>query len=197
MRKFARVPLVCAVLLFATFGHAQQFDVAVGGSTLMSTQNTTASLAYLPPPEKVGLYPSVSIDRIFKNHFGYNAEFSFRYHKGIYNNFQEYRPYLYDFNALYGRRVAKKTTAELMAGAGGQTTLFYNLSGSCGYSSGCAARVNSTHFLMHVGGGISYNVWRNFFVRPEAHYYRIINNTTDFHSDNVLRLGASVGYTFR
>jgi hypothetical protein len=33
-------------------------------------------------------------------------------------------------------------------------------------------------------------------VRPEAHLYRIVNNTNTFHSDNVLRVGASVGYTF-
>ena len=62
--------------------------------------------------------------------------------------------------------------------------------------SGCSTHLNSNHFLLHVSGGFSYRVWRNFFVRPEAHYYHIFNNTNDFHSDNVLRLGASVGYTF-
>jgi opacity protein-like surface antigen len=196
LRKFALIPPVCAVLLFATFAHAQQFDVAVGGGTLFSTRNITASQAYLPPAEKGGVYPSVSIDRIFKNHFGYNAEFSYRYKRTIYNNYQEYRPFLYDFNALYARHVAKKTKAEIFAGVGGETVLFYNQYGNCIYSSGCINHVDSNHFLMHVGGSVSYNVWRNFFVRPEAHYYRILNNTSDFHSDNVLRLGASVGYTF-
>jgi hypothetical protein len=47
---------------------------------------------------------------------------------------------------------------------------------------------------VHAGFGIRYSLWRNFFIRPEANYYRIFNNT--FHSDNVVRLGASVGYTF-
>jgi hypothetical protein len=55
--------------------------------------------------------------------------------------------------------------------------------------------VNSTQFLFHLGGGIRYNVWRRWFVRPEASYYYIVNNS-NFHSPNVLRLGASVGYTF-
>jgi len=196
LRKFASLMLVCALPVFAALAHAQQIDVAIGGGTLISTKNTTASLTYLPPPEKGGTYPSVSIDRIFKNHFGYSAEVAYRYHQQLYNNYQQFRPIIYDFNAVYARTVAKKTTANLMAGAGGQTVRFYNPYGNCGYSSGCTTHLNSNHFLLHFGVGVQYTVWRNFFVRPEAHFYRIINNTTDFHSDNVLRVGASVGYTF-
>lgn len=188
--------LVCALPGFAALAHAQQFDVAVGAGILESTKNTTASQIYLPPPEKGGIYPSVSIDRIFKNHFGYSAEVAYRYHQGIYNNYQLFRPIIYDFNAVYARQVAKKTTADLMAGLGGQTVRFYSPYGNCPYSSGCVTHLDSNHFLFHLGGGIQYRVWRNVFVRPEAHYYRIVNNTVDFHSDNVFRVGASVGYTF-
>jgi hypothetical protein len=54
--------------------------------------------------------------------------------------------------------------------------------------------VSSTHLLGHVAGGVRYYFWRHFFVRPEAHYYFVINNF-EFHSDNVFRLGASIGYT--
>ena len=187
---------VCALLVVATLAHAQQFDVALGASTLISTKNTTASQGYLPPAEKAGIYPSVSVDRIFKNRFGYNAEVAFRYKQGIFNNYQQFRPVLYDFNAVFAPRLAKKTSADLMAGVGGQTVLFYNPYGNCPYSSGCTTHLDSNHFLLHMGGGIQYRVWRNFFVRPEAHFYRIVNNTIDFHSDNVLRVGASVGYTF-
>ena len=196
MRKFAWLMSVCALPVFAALAHAQQFDVAVGAGILESTKNTTASLAYLPPPEKGGIYPSVSIDRIFKNHFGYSAEVSYRYHYALYNNYQQFRPIIYDFNAVYARQVAKKTSAELMAGAGGQTVRFYSPYSTCPYSSGCSTHLDSNHFLFHLGVGIQYRVWRNVFVRPEAHYYRIVNNTVDFHSDNVFRVGASVGYTF-
>ena len=83
----------------------------------------------------------------------------------------------------------------LLAGAGGQSVIFYNPFGGCGYPA-CNTHLNSNHFLLHAGFGLRYRLWRNFFVRPEANYYRIFNNTADFHSDNVLRLGASVGYTF-
>lgn len=196
MRKLALTISVCALLVFATLVHAQQFDVALGAGTLLSTKNTTASQGYLPPAEKAGIYPSVSVDRIFKNRFGFSAEVAVRAKYAIYNNYQQFRPVLYDFNAVFAPRLAKKTSADLMAGVGGQSVLFYNPYGNCTYSSGCVTHVNSNHFLIHVGGGIRYNVWRNFFVRPEAHFYRIVNNTTIFHSDNVLRVGASVGYTF-
>ncbi len=193
--KFARMMSVCAPLLFATFAHSQQFNVAVGGGTLFSTKNITASEAYLPPGEKGGLYHSVGIERLFKIHYGYSAEFAFRYKEGLYNDYQNFRPLIYDFNAVYATHLAKKTDADVLAGAGGESVIFYPASGNCVYS-GCATHLDSNHFLFHVGLDIRYALWRRFFVRPEANYYRIVNNTIDFHSDNVLRLGASIGYTF-
>ena len=194
LRKFALLLSVCAFLALNAF--AQQVDVAVGAGILISTKNTSASQSYLAPPEKGGIYPSVSLTRIRKSRLGYNAELAFRYKEGIYNNFQQFRPFLYDFNAVFAPRLGKRTIGELMAGVGGQSVLFYSPYGNCPFASGCSTHLNSTHFLMHVGGGVQYRVWRNFFVRPEAHYYRIVNNTDEFHSDNVLRVGASIGYTF-
>lgn len=196
MRKFAFLVLVCVVSVFADLAHAQQFDVAVGGNILESAKNTTASQVYLAPPEKGGLYPSVSVDRIRKNHFGYSAEVAFRYHYALYNYYQQFRPLIYDVNGLYSTHVAKRTTANFMAGIGGQTVLFYSPYGNCLYTTGCSTHLDSTHFLAHLGAGVQYRVWRNFFVRPEAHYYRIFNNADEFHSDNVIRVGASIGYTF-
>jgi hypothetical protein len=197
LRKFARLMSMCAFLpfAFATFAHSQQFDFAVGGGTLFSTRNITASDAYLPPAEKGGVYPSVSIERVFKNHYGYSAEFAFRYHEGSYNDYQKFRPLIYDVNAVYNSRLAKKYTADLQAGLGGQSTFFYYGSGNCSYP-GCATHLDSNRFLLHAGFGLRYALLGRLFVRPEANYYRIINNTVDFHSDNVLRLGASIGYTF-
>jgi hypothetical protein len=196
LRKFALLMSVCALLAFATFAHSQQLDLTVGGGTLISTKNSTASQTYLPPPEKGGTYATVSIDRIYENRFGFSAEGSWRVKQTLYNYFQQYRPVLYDFNAVFAPRLGKKTSGILMAGVGGQSVLFYSPYGGCFYPSGCVTHLNSNHFLMHVGGGINYTVWRHIFVRPEAHYYRIVNNTDVFHSDNVLRVGVSVGYTF-
>ena len=199
LRKFALIPSACAALLFVAFvalAHAQQVDVAVGGGILLSTKNMNASQNYTPPPEKGGIYPSGSFTRIFQNRFGYSAEVATSYKREIYNGYQEFRPILYDANAVFAPRVAKRATADLMAGVGGETVLFYNQYGYCGFSAGCTNHLTSNHFLFHFGGGIRYTVWRHIFVRPEAHLYHIVNNTSDFHSDNVLRVGASVGYTF-
>jgi hypothetical protein len=196
LRKFVLLMSVCALLRFAAVAHAQQIDVAVGAGILESTKNTSASQNFLPPPEKGGLYPSFSFDRIFKNHFGYSAEIAYRYHYALYNYYQQFRPLLYDVNAVFAPTLAKRTNANLMAGLGGQTVLFYSSYGGCYYASGCTTHLDSNHFLLHAGAGIQYRLWRGVFVRPEAHYYHIVNNTTVFHSDNVLRLGASIGYTF-
>jgi hypothetical protein len=195
LRKFALVLSACAVLLFRTFACAQQTDVAVGAGILESSKNSTASVGYLPPAEKGGLYPSFSIVHIRGNHYGYGAEFAYSYKRQLYNGYQAYRPILYDVNAIYAPHLFNKADAELMAGVGGHTVLFYYQYGFCSFSSGCATHVNSTQFLFHLGGGIRYTAWRHLFVRPEAHYYYIVNNS-NFHSGNVLRLGASVGYTF-
>ena len=195
LRKFALFASVCALFVLADFAGAQELDLAVGGSKLFSTKDKTASETFLAPPENEGTYFNVSLLRTFENHFGYSAELVTSYHRPFYNGFQEYRPFIYDLNGVYARHVAKRMTLDLMAGAGGQTVLFYNTYAGCGFPTGCTPRVNSTHFLVHVGAGLRYRVWRGFFVRPEANFYRIFNND-DFHSGNVLRLGASAGYTF-
>jgi hypothetical protein len=195
LRKFALFPSVCAVLLFATFAHAQQVDVAVGGGILFSAKNPNASVAYPPPAEKGGIYPSFGFVRLFKNRFGYSAELATSYKEQVYNGYQGYRPILYDVNAVFAPHLAKRTTANFLAGFGGETVLFYNQVGGCDFPSGCSTHINSNHFQLHLGAGVRYTVWRRFFVRPELNLYHIFDNT-DFHSDNVLRVGASLGYTF-
>jgi len=194
LRRFLSLEFVCALVFLASFAHAQQFDIAAGGSTLWSSKNNSASEAFLPPAEKGGTYPTVWIQRLNEKNRGIAIEGAFRYHEGIYNNFQFYRPFLYDANLVYARRLAAKTRGDFMGGAGAETLLFY-AHGTCGPNGGCAVHVNSTHFLLHAGFGVRYYAWRNIFIRPEVHYYFIPNNY-QFHSDNVFRLGASVGYTF-
>ena len=195
MRRLALIVSAGTVLLFACFAHAQQIDVAVGDSTLVSSKYTGSSQAFLPPGEKGGTYPSFSADVIFKNRIGFSGEVAVRAKQGLYNNYQPFRPILYDFNALIAPRFGDKITAEFMAGVGGESLRFYNANGNCSYPTGCLVHVSSNHLLVHVGGGVRYYFWRSFFVRPEAHLYWIHNNT-QFNSNYVGRVGASVGYTF-
>lgn len=201
MRRFASLNAVFPFLLlanfvFAGFAHAQHIDAAVGGSILWSPKNTTASGGFIPPPEKGGQYPSFSLQYFSGKHFGFYAEGSLRYHEGIYNDYQPYRPILYDFNGVYTNRLAPKTHGDFMAGVGGETLIFYTANGGCGLpAGGCRTYVNATHLLFHAGVGIRYYFFRDVFIRPEAHYYFIPNNY-EFHSNNVFRVGASIGYTF-
>ena len=108
---------------------------------------------------------------------------------------QPYRPILFDFNGVYQPRLSKKVGGDLMAGIGWQSTRFYGYqpTSSCVYFGACYQ--SSNHFLVDMGAGLRYYVWGHVFVRPEAHYYRIFNNTNDYSSDNVIRIGASIGYT--
>jgi len=198
LRKLVLLMSGCAVVALASYARAQEIDLAVGGSTLFSSKPTSASLAYPPPVEKGGNYPFVSAEVIRKNHFGLSAEMAFRYKQGLYNGYQRFRPLLYDVNGVFAPQISDNISADFMAGIGGQSLIFYNRFASCSpsYSGNCPISISSNHFLVHLGGGVRYYFWRNFFARPEAHYYYIVGNTDQFHSSNVLRLGASIGYSF-
>lgn len=194
MRKFLSLEFLFSFLFFAGFAHAQQTDFAIGGSTLWSSKNNDASQAYLPPPEKSGVLPSFTFQHLNERNIGIALEGAFRYHQGVYNGYQYYRPMFFDANLVYSTRMRAKTHADFMGGAGVESLLFYE-HGICVGNNGCRAYVNSNHFLLHGGFGIRYYAFRNIFIRPEVHYYFIPNNF-QFHSDNVFRLGASIGYTF-
>ena len=204
MRKFARITSVCALLLFATLASAQQVDLFAGGNTLFSTSNDTRFSGLPAPSGKRRPLPQRRFRPHLQERTSATAErLAFRYKQAFYNGYQKYRPILYDFNAVlaphfnpFPARISKRTSTIFTAGAGGQTVLYYNPYGNCVYGNGCTTHLNSNHFLLHVSGGFNYRAWRNLFVRPEADYYYIINNTSDFHSNSVLRLGVSVGYTF-
>jgi hypothetical protein len=195
LRKFALLTSACAVLLFAGFASAQQGDITVGGSTLMSFATTTDVASFQRPVEKGGTYLSVGGD-IFhvRGRFGLNVESSWKYRQASYYGYENYRPIFTDANVLYQYKLAKKTGLDLMGGIGVVSNRFELLT-SCG-SPGCVNYTSGNHFMEDLGAGIRYDLWHRFhlFVRPEAHYYHIQNNL-GFNSSNVFRLGASIGYT--
>jgi hypothetical protein len=184
------------VLWFASLGHAQQTDFTVGANAVLSSTYTSASQNYLPPAEKGGTYASASADIVFKNRVGFNGEVAFRAKQGLYNGYQGFRPVFYDFNGVFAPRLGRKVSAELMAGVGGESILFYNRYATCTYFSGCSTQTSSNHLMIHIGGGVRYYFWRSLFVRPEAHLY-LIHNNIQFNSDYVGRIGVSIGYTLR
>lgn len=200
MRKLAFVVAVCSLFLFgvANLASAQQADVAIGFGTLMSPGAASCN-SVSGCPEKGGLYPTISADVIFHRRYGFDYDITWRGGQGIYGgcfNCQPYRPIINTFNAIFQPRFGNKIGADLLGGIGFQDTRYYNYNS---YSSGCiyfgACFNSSFHLVADVGGGIRYYVWHHAFVRPEVRYYWVHNNTNDFSSNNILRVGASIGYT--
>jgi hypothetical protein len=197
LRKLVWFASVFGFLFLVQLASAQQGDAMFGLGTLMSSGscNVNANNGLLLCPEKGGVYPSVSADVIFKKRVGFNFETAWKASQGSYGGpgGQPFRPILTDFNGVYQPKITKKIGADLMAGIGFQSTRFYLP--FCTGTFSCNNFVSSHHFLMDVGAGIRYYVWNHVFVRPEIHYYYVLNNTNDFTSNNVFRVGASIGYT--
>jgi hypothetical protein len=198
LRKFATVTSAWIVLLFATLAHSQ-IDIAVGGGTLLSPKNNGASAALLPSPERGGMYPGVSANVILRNRLGLNIESAWRDKRASYYGYETYRPIFTDVNVLFQPRLSKKMGLDLLGGIGISDTRFYfpDIT-NCG-SALSTCYTSNMHFMEHLGIGLHYYVWHRLphvFVRPEAHFYHIQDNQ-GFNSNDVLRVDAMIGYTFR
>lgn len=200
MRKLAFLATVFAFSLLASLASAQQADAMFGFGTVMSPGAAacgSASFANFVCPERGGLYANVGGDVIFHRRLGFGFDAVWRGGQGLFGGpqGQPYRPLLFDFNGVFQPRISKKAGLDLMGGIGWQSTRFYGYTptSGCVYFGACYTSAN--HFLVDIGGGVRYYVWGHFFLRPEAHYYHILNNSDFFSSGNVIRVGASIGYT--
>ncbi len=195
--------LIVACALFAlgvtsTLAHAQRIDAAVGVGTILAPGASSASGSEYPVSLSGGVYPGFSGDVIFWKNLGVGAEINFRASEGVNYGGSvgvNYRPFFYNFNAVYSPKLANRTYLELVGGLGGLDTRFYECPDydcNLGYSNG----VNSfAHFDVDFGGGVKFYVKRGLFIRPEARYY-YIRNDTNFSSNHAARVGISIGYTF-
>lgn len=199
MRKFAVPAVVFALLAFAGLASAQQGDAMLGFGTVLSPGAAACGQSLNTSgycPERGGLYMNLGGDVILHRRIGFGFDAAWRARQGDYGGLGvPYRPILFDFNGIYQPRINKKAGLDLFGGIGWQSTRFYGFS----YTSNCinfgACYNSSNHFLVDLGAGVRYYVWGHAFVRPEVRYYKIFNNTVDFTSGNVLRVGASIGYT--
>ena len=148
-------------------------------------------------PEKGGFYLNLGGDVIFKRRIGAAFDVNWKASQGAFGGpgGQPYRPLLFTFNGVYQPRLSKKAGLDLFGGIGWQSTRFYGYqpTSNCVYFGACYT--SSNHFLIDVGAGVRYYVWGHVFLRPEVRYYHIVNNGDNFTSDNVIRVGASIGYT--
>jgi len=174
--------------------HAQQIDAAFGFGTLTSSAGKTTNGVFYPSLGGGG-YPSFSGDFLLAHHLGIEGDISWRASQNLYGAYQPYRPIFYTFNAIWAPKLAKRATAELLAGIGGEDIRFYTPYLNCGYVTGCTNYISSNHFLGDFGGGIRAYVWHGAFVRPEVRLY-LINNNNEFSSGVATRYSISLGYSF-
>jgi hypothetical protein len=192
LRKLTLLAVICGLFFVASLAQAQQGDAMFGFGTFVApgSCNTTT----LACPEKGGFYPSVSADVIFHRRIGFNWETTWRASQGTYpSTAQPYRPIITDFNAQYSPRIGKRIGVDLFGGVGWQSTRFYLP--YCTSEFSCNNFTSDHNFLVDVGGGLKYYVWHHAFIRPEVRYYNVLNNNNDFSSNNVIHVGASIGYT--
>jgi hypothetical protein len=200
LRKTVLLAVMCGFFFLACFAQAQQADAMFGFGTLMSPGAAACgptSSGNLVCPERGGLYTNIGADVMFHKHIGFGFDAAWRSGQGLFGGptGQPYRPILFDFNGVYQAKLSKKVGLDLMGGIGWQTTRFYAYQPTSSCVNFGACYTSSNHFLVDVGGGLRYYVFGHVFLRPEAHFYHILNNSDVFTSDNVIRVGASIGYT--
>lgn len=185
--KHARTALLSALALCLFFllpvSGAQTLDIFAGLNALTAKQ-AVQSL----PKLGGGLFPSVGAD-LFLGPIGVGAEASFR----ATTDSSGLRPTYYDFNVLLAPiHISRSIIPELMLGLGSQNIQGIQGLASCGSLSNCSAYAGN-HLAAHVGLAAKVFLTEHIFLRPEAHFYFIHNNTA---FPNAQRWGVSLGYSF-
>src|ERR1017187_925808 len=113
----------------------------------------------------------------------------------------DYRQTFYDFNGIYEPVHSKRVALEWQAGVGGAKSGFSITSSNC-VGSACVSQsqpvVNSNHFQVHAGVGVSLFVTEHIFIRPQfdIHYVPNLNTQPGFGSNLVTAGMVWVGYNF-
>jgi opacity protein-like surface antigen len=208
LRKLALLASIFGFFLSCHFAAAQQGDIMFGGGTVLSSAPSADQFSTGNIAERGGTFLGISGDVVgFKKRIGLMVETSWRASQAAYVPGQvNYRPILTDFNVIFQPKLSKKLGLDLFGGVGiSSSRLYFPYVTSCSYFSGCRNYTSNNNFMQDVGAGVRYYVWNHVFVRPEIHYYHIDNNDQPnnlsqgiiggFSSDNLFRVGASIGYT--
>lgn len=186
--------LACATLIFCTnAAQAQRVDIGFGVSTTTAPGATTSG-GYPIPSLTGGAYPGFSFDVLPFHNMGIGADIFWKASQADYaGQGFNFRPVLWNINYVYSPKLASHAYLELDGGIGALSTRYYT-GQVCGIYT-CSNYQSSNHFDVDLGGGIKLYATHGFFVRPEARYY-FVNNNTDFSSNHFGRYGLSIGYTF-
>jgi hypothetical protein len=193
VRKLMAVGSIWWIFTLVVPVYAQQIDLAFGGGPLIAP-NTNNTFSGLNNTLNGGTYLGVGGDYLLKRKFGVGAEVFWRKTQGLYNSGYPYRPFFWNFNAIYAPKFNKHFGAEIVAGLGAETIREYGLVSNCDAYGNCSNYASDTHFMGDVGGGFKIYPFRGIFVRPEVRLYLVPNNV-EFNSSFAVRYGASIGFT--
>jgi len=193
MKKLVPFAVVFALFVLARPARSQQLDAAFSVSATQAPSASDATGKFFPQSMGGGAFPGFSADYLFRHQVGIGFEVNWRASQNIYAGVQPFRPVFYDFNGVWAPRISREASGEFQGGIGVSATRFYQPFVTCTFFS-CTNFSTVNHFLGHVGGGLRLYVWRNLFIRPEAHAY-FINNNVEFSGSHVERYGVSLGYS--
>jgi hypothetical protein len=197
--------LAFAFCLGTTIASAQNADVFFGVGTAMDSSNNSVADYFgtgipLTSPKLAGSFAKIGGDFMITKHFGVGAETDFRFAHANYQGFQT-RPLFYDFNGIYMPTVGrfKRIVPELEGGVGGVKMAFSYSQSSCDNLGGCStsttAYESSSHFQVHVAGGIRFYATNHLFIRPQVDF-RYVPNFFQYGRNTVPEYGAAVGWSF-
>jgi hypothetical protein len=181
---------------------AQSASVYFGLGTAVDSSNgqpidTFGNGTLYNTPRMGGLFETVGGDFMFRPHFGVGFETSLR----TQSNYAglNYRPLLYDFNAIYQPLSSGMVIPEFQAGLGGMNLRYYENQSYCDSFGGCSNSnyyiESSNHFQVHFSGGVRFYVKGGIFIRPQVDVH-VVNNLFQFGSNVVPEYSAAIGYTF-
>jgi hypothetical protein len=168
--------------------------------------DTSTLQSCLPTPSLSGFFLGFGGDVIVWKNVGFGAEVGFQPGKSQFINSPDfgplnYRQTFYDFNGIYEPVHSKRVSLQLQAGPGGAKTSLSQNQSSC-VGSACVSEtvpvVNSNHFQVHAGVGVSFFVTEHIFIRPQfdIHYVPNLTSQPGFGSDLVTAGMVWVGYNF-
>ena len=204
MKYQIRIILTLLLLLVGStqLAKAQSASVYFGLGTAVDSSNgqpidTFGNGTLYNTPRMGGLFETVGGDFMFRPHFGVGFETSLR----TQSNYAglNYRPLLYDFNAIYQPLSSGMVIPEFQAGLGGMNLRYYENQSYCDSFGGCSNSnyyvESSNHFQVHFSGGVRFYVKGGIFIRPQVDVH-VVNNLFQFGSNVVPEYSAAIGYTF-
>ena len=146
-----------------------------------------------------GLMMTFGGDVMVQKHYGFGANVSFQPVKQDYGPMQ-YRQMFYDFDGVFAPLSSKRVSLRVEGGIGGANTSFSYSQTACVGTAVCSNSAqpigSASHFQVHAGVGIQFNVTEHVFIRPQFDYHYVPNLTQQFGSNSVPEGTIFIGYNF-